>query len=635
MRILIVGAGPSGLVALKEMREAGFEAVAVDERETFGGVFAPDSGVTFEGLHLTISSIFMSFSDFPAPDVHKGVKFWSQREYWDYLAAYVQHFELSPHLRMGTRVDHARFDHARGVWQVTMVDRAASGTSELAEFDKLIVASGANHTPYVPEVLRGFQGEILHSADYHSPEQVRGKRVLVVGMGEGGADVASSATRTAASVTVWGRRYHDCAPRFIRSYVEDPDYDEHRELPHHHPPGAALEHITISPAVRTLPLGVWSMGLQGLTSDTARKYGPDSVQGVARAFVSRAWKPDFFSSDTSMVPTKSAVVLTAAARGELDVIIAPRVEVEGQTLAFPEASVFGGGGDGAAATPTEHARLEQAFDVVVACTGFGLDFGWISTTDPDLELTTCPRTWFKHCFPPGMGEHLAFVGFARPHSGGIPQCSEMVSRYIAQLYLGNRTLPEDYAGIAIAEGEAEAACFHLTPHLPMLVDYMAYMMSVAKLVGCTPKALPDTPMDAVKYWTFPLWPCFFRTQGVGAKPETAKAVLDAFGPFDALAPMPLVAIEVACGFAMPVVNTASLVADKVLPRRKALPGMYKWRLSKRYFLYQNSLTGEDLKRVPTQWLACALVSGHLLRRAVSRPLRRDGRQEAGPAPTAG
>ena len=144
-----------------------------------------------------------------------------------------------------------------------------------------------------------------------------------------------------------------------------------------------------------------------------------------------------------------------------------------------------------------------------------------------MTLTRDPRTWFKHCFPPEMGEHLAMVGFARPHSGGIPQCAEMVSRYIAQLYIGNRTLPADYPAQAIADGEAEAACFHQAPGYRMLVDYMAYMMSVAKLIGCEPLANPSllSPSDAVKHWTFPLWPCFFRTQGVGAKPEAVEAVL--------------------------------------------------------------------------------------------------------------
>lgn len=618
MKILVVGAGPSGLAALKELREAGFEAVAVDARETFGGVFAPASGVTFEGLHLTISNLFMSYSDFPAYDADKGVKFWSKQEYFDYLAMYVEHFGLAEHLRLRTRVERAHYEHARGTWTVSM--RSGSGKASQETFDKLIVASGANHTPYVPEPIAEFGGELLHSSQYTSPEQVRGKRVLVIGMGEGGADVASSAARTAASVTVWGRRFPDCAPRFVTPFLDDPAYDEQDHLPHHHKPNGILEHITISRAVRNLPLGLWSMALHGLTTDMGAKHGPNSMQGVAHAFVSRAWSQDYYSSDTSMVPTKSGVTLTAAAQGQLDVIIAPEASVSGNTFRFRQAQTFGSQGDGAAALPRQSDVLEQDFDVVVACTGFGLDFDWISTSDPDAALTDNPRTWFKHCFPPGMGEYLAMVGFARPHSGGIPQCAEMVSRYIAQLYLGARQLPADYPQRAIADGEAEAACFNLTPDYLMLVDYMAYMTSVAKLIGCEPTANLSltSATDAVKYWTFPLWPCFFRTQGVGAKPEVAHDVLRHFGTYDALAPMPLLALQLTCGFAMPFVNAASLALDTLFPKvtRTALPRLYRWRLSKMHFLYDNSLVASDLKGVYTQWLASTAVLGHVLARGI-------------------
>lgn len=624
MRVLVVGAGPSGLAALKEMREAGFEAMAAESRSTIGGVFAPDSGVTFEGLHLTISNLFMSYSDFPAHDVHKGVKFWSQEEYHAYLVKYVEHFGLQPHIRLATQVERAHFDHAQRTWEVSMRD-LSDDTVTQHTFDKLLVASGANHIPHVPEVLAGFEGEIIHSSAYHSGEQVRGKRVLVVGMGEGGADVAASAAAAAESVTVWGRRFPDCAPRFVQPFLHDPDYDEQDHLPLHHKPSGLLEHITISRAVRNLPLGLWSVALHGLTSDMGARHGPNSMQGVTNAFVSRAWSQDYYSGDTSMVPTKSGVALTAAARGLLDVVIAPKATVEGKTVHFSDAQIFGGGGNGTAADPTNRKTLAEEYDVIVACTGFGLDFDWITTSDAEVQLTKNPRTWFKHCFPPDMGEYLAMIGFARPHSGGIPQCAEMVSRYIAQLYLGNCTLPADYPEQAIAEGAAEAACFNLTPNYLMLVDYMAYMMSVAKLVGCEPRANASllSPREAVKHWTFPLWPCFFRTQGVGAKPEAAEAVLSQFGTYDALAPMPLLGLEIVCGFTMPFVNLASLTADSLVPKvtKRELPRMYRWRLSKKHFLYDNSLTANDFKGVYTQWVASSVVLGHLVKQKVRSSLK--------------
>ena len=105
---------------------------------------------------------------------------------------------------------------------------------------------------------------------------------------------------------------------------------------------------------------------------------------------------------------------------------------------------------------------------------------------------------------------------------------------------------------------------------------------------------------------------------MGAKPEAARAVLRHFGPYDALAPMPLLALQLACGFAMPFVNLASMAADTALPKltRGALPRLYRWRLSKMHFLYSNSLVPRDFKGVYTQWLASSVVLGHLLKRSI-------------------
>ena len=381
----------------------------------------------------------------------------------------------------------------------------------------------------------------------------------------------------------------------------------------YHKPNGVLESLTITRVVRNLPLGIWSVALHGLTGDMKKRHGPNSMQGMGQAFTSRAWGQDYFSSDTSMVPTKSGITLTAAALGLLDIVIAEEAMIKDTTVSFEGAQLFGSSGDGAAAKPTNVDTHSVEFDVIVACTGYDLDFNWISYSNPDHKLDVNPRTWFKHCFPAGMGEHLAFVGFARPHSGGIPQCSEMLSRYIAQLHLGNVTLPDDYADIALLDAAGERECFNLTPDYNVLVDYLAFMMSVAKLIGCEPRTLPplNKPLDAVKYWTFPQWSCFFRTQGVGAKPEAADAVLKHFKPFDSLAPMPMLAIQLIFSVVMPFVNAFAFVSNAIFPRRKGdgLPRFYKWRSSKLNFMYHNSLTAYDFKIVLSQWLAVVIIVG--------------------------
>lgn len=625
--VLVVGAGPSGLVALKEMREAGLDAIAVDCRRNFGGVFAVDSGVTCQNLHLTITNVFMSFSDFPAYDVHKGVKYWSKDEYCEYLKQYVQHFHLESHIQLRTTVNNAHFDRPSGKWQVSLSSYSDDGELQTTKktFDKLIVATGANHKPKVPDVLSKFKGEVIHSSEFHSGDQVRGKKVLIVGSGESATDVADCATKTAKKVVMWSRRYLDCAPRFIPSFISDAGFDENKYIDQYHKPNDTLESLTTSRIVRNLPLAIWAVGIHKMSSDSKNQHGPRSVHALSYAFLSRLWRRDYFSADTSVVPTKSSTLMTVSSKGLMDILVSKDVIVDGKTLTFRDTEHFGCSENLIPDEPKFHESYDVEADVVVTCTGFSLNFDWISLSDDCQAMNCNPRSWFKHCFPPGMGEQLAFVGFARPHQGGIPQCSELVSRYIAQIYKGQLQLPPNYADLALADGASERACYNQMPYYDVVVDYLSYMMSVAKLIGCTPRPLPpwSRPLDAVKYWTFPLWPCFFRTRGVGAKPGATEFVLSKFGAFDALGPTPLLIVQMICTMMMPFINGFPWVMNSIWPQnvpKNGLPKTYQWRTSKAHFLYYNSLSAVDFQILFTQWLSVIIIIGHMILRGITTAL---------------
>lgn len=152
--VLVIGAGPSGLVALKELREANIEAMAIEQRSDFGGVFAPSSGVTYEKLHLTTSNMFMEFSDFPPLD--SKMKYWSQCEYYDYLDSYVHHFALRPHIHFNTTMEHAKLD-VNGKWRVKLLanggKQGRNNETVLMTFDYLVVATGPTIFPtYLPSL---------------------------------------------------------------------------------------------------------------------------------------------------------------------------------------------------------------------------------------------------------------------------------------------------------------------------------------------------------------------------------------------------------------------------------------------------------------------------------------------------
>ena len=620
-RILIVGAGPSGLCALKELKEVGLDALVVDGRSEFGGIFAPHSNVTLDDdLFLTTSNMFMAYSDFPPADTT--IKYWTQQEYYQYLTQYVQHFDLEPHLQLQTTVQQAVFQKSHQNWRVTMIQKPKGGrtpTTVVESFSYLIVATGSNSKPVIPPLFDGFTGTVMHSQDYRDPaKQVQGKKVLVVGVGESATDVATTAARVASSVTVWGRRYPSLAPRFAHDLLDGPMPDEYRcltKLQTNLTPGQLLESMTTSRIVRNLPLGLWSACLHLLLFDVKTKFGPKSVQQVLYDICIAAYAPDRLSSNFCLIPTKTMALAIAATKGEIDFTIAPRISCRGSTVTLHEPSYFGN-------TFTQEPTIElKNVDVIVACTGYEFELSWIK---PPTPIEPNPRQWFKHCFPLGkatastnLANHIAFLGYARPHTGGIPQCSELLARYIAQLRLGAKQLPRNMAEQTQRDAACEDELFHTAQHNWVTVDYNPFVMSIARLIGCTPQ-MPANPWQIVKHWTYPLWPCFFRTQGPGANLAAHDAVLNKFGPYDALAPMPFLGIELVVTLTMPLANLLSYCLNGLIhvgrSKTAGLPRFYRWRMSMGYMMY-NELPAwqwDDFLFVGGQVVAAGLIVQHLI-----------------------
>jgi dimethylaniline monooxygenase (N-oxide forming) len=120
---------------------------------------------------------------------------------------------------------------------------------------------------------------------------------------------------------------------------------------------------------------------------------------------------------------------------------------------------------------------------MVLCNGYTAQFPWLQIPGFDSN----PRSWFLHCFPKNLGDSLFFIGYARPHQGGIPAMADILSRYVAQVVAGERKLPDDYAEQARQNGIAEREYYYISPDLHILVDYNAFLESVARRIGCEPR----------------------------------------------------------------------------------------------------------------------------------------------------
>ena len=565
-RVLVIGAGPCGLVALKELREAGHDAMALDKASDIGGLFARGASGQYESLYLTISNVFMAFSDFPPPDLT--IKYSSKDEYGRYLEAYAEHFGLRPHVRLRTEVVHATWCDDR--WQVRA---RTGGHEEVLGADALVVATGANQKPRRLH-LPGFTGQVLHSSEYRRAEDFVGKRVLVVGAGESACDVAADLGEAGVDVTLWSRSPLAPAPRWPVHLSFQRQHDELELMKSEEKTPRArvsdfLEVMTTSRMANAAPLWAYSAVRHAIFSAWRAAPAP----GRLLSFLNRDQMEDPLLGDQISVPTKSARFCTAAARGQLRLVVAPKATFSGTSARFEGVRYQGTGSR--MDTRTREATLEDV-DVVVACTGYEMDFSWLDA--PGVAWN--PRSWFKHCFPVGWGARLAFLGWARPHQGGIPACAEMLSRYLALLLSGERTLPADYAERTKREGADEEALFVRARHSKNLVDYFAFMDSVARLVGCLPDPPSwSTPARRIQYWMYPNWPVWYRMNGPGARPDVVERLLAALPLGRAYLPNPFIGLALAF-------SLMQLPIDAVTKPTAGLTG--RWALkAKKHLLHGN------------------------------------------------
>ncbi|MEZ4451259.1 MAG: hypothetical protein R3B09_17400 [Nannocystaceae bacterium] len=273
-----------------------------------------------------------------------------------------------------------------------------------------------------------------------------------------------------------------------------------------------LESMTASRMANAAPLWAYSTIRHAIWA--LLRTSPPTAQVLSR-WNRQACRGDRLRGDQGTIPTKSARLCTEAARGRVEVVIAREAAFDGHRARFT-AILDPEGRD---------AITIDDVDVAILCTGFRTDFSWLEA--PGVEWN--PRTWYKHCFPPGLGGSLMFLGWARPHQGGIPACAEILARYIALLLGGARRLPDDYAERARREGSDEHDYYAGAQHQVNVVDYPAFMDSIARMIGCLPVAPPITaPERRIQYWVYPNWPIWYRQRGPGACPARVESVLAAF-----------------------------------------------------------------------------------------------------------
>ena len=211
--IAVVGAGVSGLAAVKACVEVGMLPTCYEQSLDIGGLWniSDDSGVhrvtVTESTTFNTSKEMSCFSDFPMP--RDFPNYVNHAYFMRYLHAYVEQFHLAKYLFFHTTVTkvqkHSDFK-STGRW-VVYSRNLHSGEESKKEFDGVMIAVGKNNAAFLPTFpnQHTFTGTILHSSDYRDVTDFKNKCVLVVGLGNSAADIAVELSREAKQVS--GRRF--------------------------------------------------------------------------------------------------------------------------------------------------------------------------------------------------------------------------------------------------------------------------------------------------------------------------------------------------------------------------------------------------------------------------------------------
>ncbi|WP_192181591.1 flavin-containing monooxygenase [Mesorhizobium amorphae] len=196
--VVIVGAGPAGLAVGACLRRAGVDFIILEKAHEVASAWRRH----YRRLHLHTVKSFSSLPFVPFPRDHP--RYVPREKVVAYLDAYAERFELRP--RFGETVTAIRRENGGFVVE-TGSDRLASR--------HVVIATGNNAEPIVPDLagIEAFKGKVLHSADYTEAAPFVGRNVLIVGMGNTGAEIALDLAESGAHPTMSVRKGVHIVPR--------------------------------------------------------------------------------------------------------------------------------------------------------------------------------------------------------------------------------------------------------------------------------------------------------------------------------------------------------------------------------------------------------------------------------------
>ncbi|XP_036917525.1 flavin-containing monooxygenase 5 isoform X2 [Sturnira hondurensis] len=422
-RIAVIGGGVSGLTSIKCCLEEGLEPICFESTDDIGGLWR---------FQTTVCSVKKQ------PD-----------------------FSTS------------------GQWEVVT---ESEGKKKVNVFDGVMVCTGHHTNAYLPlESFPGietFKGQYFHSRDYKNPESFTGKRVIIIGIGNSGGDLAVEISHVAKQVFLSTRR-----GAWILNRVADHGY-----------PFDILHHSRLK-----------------------RFLMKSCGQSLTNTYLEKRMNQRFNHEMYGLKPKHRVLSQHPTINDDLpNRIISGLVKVKGNVKEFTEtAAIF------------EDGSREDDIDAVIFATGYSFDFPFL---EDSVKVVKNKISLYKKVFPPNLEKPtLAIIGLIQP-LGAIMPISELQGRWVTQVFKGVKALPsqsEMIIEITKAKEQIEKRYVESQRHT-IQGDYIDTMEELADLVGVKPNlpylAFTD-PKLALQLFLGPCTPIQYRLQGPGKWNGARKAIL--------------------------------------------------------------------------------------------------------------
>ncbi|HKK74296.1 MAG TPA: NAD(P)-binding domain-containing protein [Saprospiraceae bacterium] len=417
-KVAVIGAGCSGITAIKNLKEVGIKhIVAYEQNGQVGGnwIFSAKESHSSvcETTHIISSKKLSAYRDFPMPKEYPDYP--SHEQVLAYFQAYAKKFGVEQHIRFKTKVASIKPTEDQK-WAVT------TETGDREVYDYVLVANGHHSVPRHPDLPGTFTGEYLHSHRYKTNRPFAGKRVLVIGAGNSGCDCAVEISRVAERVAISIRSPQYIIPKFMLGKPTDTF-------------NATMQWI---PRFIADPLRKLSLKLNvGRYEDYGLETPPFPV--------------------TKIHPTLNSELLYKIRHGKVH----PRKgvqSIDGQAVTFTDGK-------------------QETFDTIIAATGYKISFPFLDSQMVNYEDAERIPLYLRMFHPEYPG--LIFIGLVQPQ-GAVWPLSDYQSLLAAKYIKGTYQLPEDLTEKAEQEADQIASDFHTAKRHAVEVHYHPFLRKLKK-----------------------------------------------------------------------------------------------------------------------------------------------------------